>query len=92
MMTQEELYTIIVAGLAGGIAASALGRSRTRIANLVIGAAFTSAMSYYDKPGGRALTVAVATAEGAAWGAADRLIPMAKKELFHKSPEPRMAT
>jgi len=82
-LTQDELFTILLSGLAGAAAASLVGRDRTRIANLAVGGLFTALMAYYDPQQNATMTVLVAAIEGGAWGAADRFVPALKERVLH---------
>lgn len=81
-MNQSTLYTILLSGAFGGIAASLIGRERTRIGNFAVGALFTGLMAYYDPQKSIAWTVATAAVEGGVWGLTDRYVPELKHAVI----------
>ncbi len=82
-MDQKQVLTILLAGMIGASAAALIGRERTQIANLVVGGVFTGLAAYYDPQNSSVLTIATAAVEGAAWGVADRVVPIVKERLLH---------
>lgn len=74
--------TALIAGVMGAIAASAVGRERTRIDNLVIGGSFTAFAAYRDPRNSTTATVLLALGEGLLWGITDRMAPHVKELIW----------
>ena len=88
---QDSIPTPILAGLIGGVMASLIGRDKTRVDNMLVGAIFTGLAAYRDPRANGDTTIAIAAMEGAAWGIADQVIPKVK-DMFSPSSEHVTAT
>jgi len=64
----------LIAGLLGGALALVSGRRETRFENFLVGALFTGFSAYRDPRASNAALVGVASAQGVAWGVADRAV------------------
>ena len=79
---RERVQTAIMAGVIGALVATMVGRSHTRVDNLMIGGLFTGFAAYRDPRATFGGTIAVAAVEGAIWGITDRVVPQIKDYLM----------
>lgn len=68
----------VAAGVLGAAVAVVIGRSHTRVDNMLIGGLFTGFAAYRDPRSTLAGTLLIAAVEGAIWGVTDQLAPKIK--------------
>lgn len=84
--TSETIQLVLVSALLGSAIATVLGRPDRRLDNAIIGGMIVGFTAWRDPRASAGMTLAVAAAEGAVWGVADRLIPIAKDALLPPHP------